>query len=137
MLYSGKIPKNWSGDGIVSFVGHHPSLLDFVMDAKSRGIPVVELSLVRADIDLPRVAADNEMIGRLAADHYPLEPRRSDTPSVPSTISRAFPRPRQRSTWGSRTLTRHHYKRWTALLPGTTSAVQYLETALGPMDFLC
>ena len=69
MVYSGKIPRNWRGDGIISFIGHHPSMLDFVLEAKSRGTPVVELSLVRADVDLPRVAADNQMIGRLAAEH--------------------------------------------------------------------
>ena len=36
----------------------------------SNPAPAVEISLVRDDIDLPRVAADNRQIGRLAAEHF-------------------------------------------------------------------
>jgi len=32
--------------------------------------PAVEISLVRADIEVPRVAADNQRIGKLAAGHF-------------------------------------------------------------------
>jgi LacI family transcriptional regulator len=67
MIYTGKIPIGWTGDGIISFLGHRADLVEFVLSSQ---LPTVELSLVRADIDLPRVAADNEMIGRLAAEHF-------------------------------------------------------------------
>jgi len=36
----------------------------------SSGLPAVEISMVRNEIELPRVEGDNEMIGRLAAEHF-------------------------------------------------------------------
>ncbi len=67
MVYTGKIPHRWRGDGIISFLGQRNDLVDFVLSAS---VPVVEISLVRSEIDLPRVEGDNELIGRMAAEHF-------------------------------------------------------------------
>jgi LacI family transcriptional regulator len=67
MIYSAKIPIGWRGDGILSFIGGRDDLADFII---SSGLPAVEISMVRNDIRLPRVEGDNEMIGRLAAEHF-------------------------------------------------------------------
>ncbi len=67
MIYSAKIPIGWRGDGILSFIGGRDDLADFIV---SSGLPAVEISMVRNDIRLPRVEGDNEMIGRLAAEHF-------------------------------------------------------------------
>ncbi len=67
MVYTGKIPLGWRGDGIISFIGHRDDLADFVMSSK---IPTVEISMVRNEIKLPRVEGDSAMIGRLAAEHF-------------------------------------------------------------------
>jgi LacI family transcriptional regulator len=67
MIYSADIPYGWRGDGILSFIGYRHGLAEFVL---SNPAPAVEISLVRDDIDLPRVAADNHRIGRLAAEHF-------------------------------------------------------------------
>jgi LacI family transcriptional regulator len=67
MIYTAKIPVGWRGDGIISFIGYRDDLAQFIL---SSGLPAVEISMVRNDINLPRVEGDNEMIGRLAAEHY-------------------------------------------------------------------
>ncbi len=67
MIYTARIPIGWRGDGIISFIGYRDDLADFVMSAP---MPKVEISLVRSDLNLPRVEGDSEMIGRLAADHF-------------------------------------------------------------------
>ncbi len=67
MIYTAKIPIGWRGDGIVSFIGDRDDLAEFIL---SSGLPAVEISKVRNDINLPRVEGDSEMIGRLAAEHF-------------------------------------------------------------------
>lgn len=67
MIYTAKIPVGWRGDGIVSFIGYRDDLAEFIL---SSGLPAVEISMVRNDINLPRVEGDSEMIGRLAAEHF-------------------------------------------------------------------
>jgi LacI family transcriptional regulator len=67
MIYTAKIPVGWRGDGIISFIGYRDDLAEFIL---SSGLPAVEISMVRNDIDLPRVEGDSEMIGRLAAEHF-------------------------------------------------------------------
>ena len=37
---------------------------------KKADVPVVDLSIWRDDIDLPRVVADNSAIGLLGAEHF-------------------------------------------------------------------
>jgi LacI family transcriptional regulator len=67
MIYTASIPYGWQGDGILSFIGHRDDLAEFIL---ANPAPAVEISLVRSDVDLPRVAADNRMIGRVAAEHF-------------------------------------------------------------------
>lgn len=67
MIYTASIPTGWRGDGILSFVGNRDDLAAFIL---ANPAPVVEISLVRSDLDLPRVAADNQGIGLLAAAHF-------------------------------------------------------------------
>jgi LacI family transcriptional regulator len=67
MIYTASIPYGWQGDGILSFIGHRNDLAEFIL---ANPAPAVEISLVRDDVDLPRVAADNHMIGRVAAEHF-------------------------------------------------------------------
>ena len=67
MIYTAKIPFGWRGDGIISFIGYRDDLAEFILTSK---LPTVEISMVRSDIDLPRLEGDNDMIGRLAAEHF-------------------------------------------------------------------
>jgi LacI family transcriptional regulator len=67
MIYTGKIPLGWRGDGILSFTGYRDDLAKFLLSSR---VPVVEMGLLRQDLGLPCVAGDNEMIGRLAAEHF-------------------------------------------------------------------
>ena len=67
MIYTGRIPYGWRGDGIVSFIGYRQDLADFVL---SSGLPTVEISSLRDDLPLPRIKGDHAKIGRMAADHF-------------------------------------------------------------------
>jgi LacI family transcriptional regulator len=67
MVYTAKIPVGWRGDGIISFIGYRDDLAEFVLGS---GLPVVEISMVRNEIQLPRVEGDSDMIGCLAAEHF-------------------------------------------------------------------
>jgi LacI family transcriptional regulator len=67
MIYTAKIPVGWRGDGILSFIGYRDDLAEFIL---SSGLPAVEISMVRNEIQLPRVEGDSDMIGRLAAEHF-------------------------------------------------------------------
>jgi LacI family transcriptional regulator len=67
MIYTAKIPIGWRGDGIISFIGYRDDLAEFILSSR---LPTVEISMVRNDINLPRVEGDGDMIGRLAAEHF-------------------------------------------------------------------
>ncbi|NQY31547.1 MAG: DNA-binding transcriptional regulator [Coraliomargarita sp.] len=62
-----QLPEHWQGDGIITSLNNSRQLEEFVLGAK---VPTVDLSIWREDIPLPRVAADNEAIGRLGAEHF-------------------------------------------------------------------
>jgi len=62
-----QLPDAWQGDGIIASLNHNKSLVAFVKKAQ---VPVVDLSIWRDDIDLPRVVADNSAIGQLGAEHF-------------------------------------------------------------------
>jgi LacI family transcriptional regulator len=66
IIYDATIPIGWRGDGILSFVVHWENLAKYVVSA---GVPVVEISSVRKDLEIPCVMEDNEAIGRLGAEH--------------------------------------------------------------------
>ena len=67
MVYTAKIPLGWRGDGIISYIGYRDDLAKFILSSK---LPAVEITKVRHDLGLPCVEGDNEMIGRLAAEHF-------------------------------------------------------------------
>lgn len=56
MIYTVSLPHGWQGDGILSFIGNRNDLAEFVL---ANPAPAVEISPVRADIDLPRAEADS------------------------------------------------------------------------------
>ncbi|WP_269523223.1 AraC family transcriptional regulator [Coraliomargarita parva] len=62
-----QLPEHWQGDGIITSMNNSRQLEDFILNAK---VPTVDLSIWREDIDLPRVAADNDEIGRVGAQHF-------------------------------------------------------------------
>lgn len=62
-----QLPEHWQGDGIITSLNNSRQLEDFVLGA---GVPTVDLSIWREEIELPRVAADNPAIGRLGAEHF-------------------------------------------------------------------
>ena len=62
-----QLPEHWQGDGIITSLNNSTTLEDFV---RSANVPVVDLSIWREDIKLPRVVADNAAIGRAGAEHF-------------------------------------------------------------------
>ena len=52
MMYTGRVPLGWRGDGILTILGYRKELADFV---KSAGVPTVAITLVNDEIPLPRV----------------------------------------------------------------------------------
>lgn len=62
-----KLPEHWKGDGIIASLNGSVPLEEFILKAD---VPVVDLSIWREDINLPRVVADNAAIGLLGAEHF-------------------------------------------------------------------
>lgn len=62
-----KLPEHWQGDGIITSLNASLPLEEFILQAE---VPVVDLSVWREDIQLPRVVADNTAIGLLGAEHF-------------------------------------------------------------------
>lgn len=67
MYTTGKVPKEWSGEGIVTLLGGRRDLSHFVRKAT---VPVVCLTLNEPGVPIPRVDFDNAVLGRLAAQHF-------------------------------------------------------------------
>jgi LacI family transcriptional regulator len=66
----GHHPLAWNGDGVIVTLRNDPSTCSHIAALIQRGIPVVDLTIQRPDIDVPRVVADHYAIGRLAAEHF-------------------------------------------------------------------
>ncbi|CAI8361135.1 MAG: Xylose operon regulatory protein [Opitutia bacterium UBA7350] len=66
LLKTFQFPVRWEGEGIITSLNQSQRLLSFIRRAK---LPTVDLSTWRSDIKCARVAADNEAIGRAAAEH--------------------------------------------------------------------
>jgi LacI family transcriptional regulator len=64
---TGILPHGWRGDGVLTTLNQNPHLLAFLRRLR---VPVVDLLIQRPDVALPRVAGDNEAIGRIAAEHF-------------------------------------------------------------------
>jgi len=67
MMYTGRVPLGWRGDGILTILGYRRELVDFI---KSAGVPTVAITLINDKVPLPRVEGDNVRIGQLAAEHF-------------------------------------------------------------------
>ncbi|TQV78821.1 helix-turn-helix domain-containing protein [Exilibacterium tricleocarpae] len=67
MAITGRPPGNWRGDGILALLTEDQEVVDYVLGAQ---VPFVDISVIRRDIAAPRVCADNNRIGSLAAEYY-------------------------------------------------------------------
>jgi len=67
MAYFGQLPHGWKGDGIITLLDVQEEIIDFVLVAR---VPVVDLSVIREDVPLPRVVGDHRLVGCLAAEHF-------------------------------------------------------------------
>lgn len=67
MLFDGM--RGWRGDGALVTLRDDPAVVALARRLRRRGIPVVDMTAERPDLDVPRVCVDNRAIGRLAAEH--------------------------------------------------------------------
>lgn len=65
-----RAPRGWDGDGAIVTLRGDPAVVRFAEGLAARGIPVVDLTLHRPDMALPRAIPDYEGAGRLAARHF-------------------------------------------------------------------
>ena len=63
-------PPVWRGDGMLVTLRTDAATADLVKRVRRNGMPVVDLTVNRPDIRLPRVTSDHAAIGRLAAEHF-------------------------------------------------------------------
>ena len=63
-------PLVWDGDGAITALRSDNATADAARRLARRGIPVVDITISRPDINLPRVVSDNVGIGRIAAEHF-------------------------------------------------------------------
>ena len=66
----GHTPLAWNGDGILATLRSDPVSFKSVSALMRRGIPLVDLTVSRPDVKVPRVTSDHAEIGRLAARHF-------------------------------------------------------------------
>ncbi len=66
----GHHPLAWNGDGVVAALRSDATSVATICKIKKRGIPVVDVTMSRPDIKVPRVTSDHVGIGRLAAEHF-------------------------------------------------------------------
>ncbi|MCR5751967.1 MAG: substrate-binding domain-containing protein [Kiritimatiellae bacterium] len=66
----GHRPLAWNGDGVVAALRSDATSVATILKIKKRGIPVVDITMSRPDINVPRVTSDHIGIGRLAAEHF-------------------------------------------------------------------
>ena len=60
----------WRGDGALVTLRTDAAMADCVKHLRRAGTPVVDLTINRPDIRLPRVTSDHAALGRLAAEHF-------------------------------------------------------------------
>ncbi|WP_370979339.1 substrate-binding domain-containing protein [Agaribacterium sp. ZY112] len=68
MTMSGRAPKHWQGDGIISLLTEEDEAC--ARWVEQAGTPFVDLSVIREDIPAARVSADHRAIGRTAAEYF-------------------------------------------------------------------
>ena len=62
--------SDWRGDGVLATLRGDPETTAFVRRLRRAKIPVVDLTIQRPDIKVPRVCLDNAAVGRVAAGHF-------------------------------------------------------------------
>ena len=60
----------WHGDGILATLRSDPVSFRNMEALMKRGIPLVDLTVSRPEVNVPRVVSDHVAIGRLAAKHF-------------------------------------------------------------------
>jgi LacI family transcriptional regulator len=65
-----RAPMGWAGDGALVTLRRDTAVVRFMEDLVRRGIPVVDLTMHRPDIAVPRAVPDYVGAGRLAARHF-------------------------------------------------------------------
>lgn len=60
----------WHGDGILATLRSDPVSFRNMEALMKRGIPLVDLTVSRPEVNVPRVISDHVSIGRLAAQHF-------------------------------------------------------------------
>ena len=63
-------PLAWNGDGVIATIRSDPVTFSCISRLMKRGVPVVDLTISRPDVAVPRVTSDHTLIGRLAAEHF-------------------------------------------------------------------
>ena len=66
----GHHPLAWHGDGIIATLRSDPKEWESIETLMRRGIPLVDLTVCRPEVRVPRVTSDHREIGRLAANHF-------------------------------------------------------------------
>lgn len=67
MAFTGRLPEGWRGDGIITVLDNREEVANFVQRAK---VPTVDLSVIRQDIEVPRVSGDHFAIGQTAGELF-------------------------------------------------------------------
>ncbi len=63
-------PLAWNGDGVIATIRSDPVTFSCISRLMKRGVPVVDLTISRPDVAVPRVTSDHTAVGRLAAEHF-------------------------------------------------------------------
>ena len=63
-------PLAWNGDGVIATIRSDPVTFSCISRLMKRGVPLVDLTISRPDVSVPRVTSDHTAIGRLAAEHF-------------------------------------------------------------------
>ena len=63
-------PLAWNGDGVIATIRSDPVTFSCISRLMKRGVPLVDLTISRPDVAVPRVTSDHTAIGRLAAEHF-------------------------------------------------------------------
>ena len=63
-------PLAWDGDGVIATLRRDPVTFKSISALMDRGIPVVDLTVNRPEVAVPRVTSDHVGIGRLSAMHF-------------------------------------------------------------------
>lgn len=66
----GHHPLAWDGDGVITALRSDEATAKAARRFIARGIPVVDVTVCRPEIKLPRVMSDHVQIGRMAAEHF-------------------------------------------------------------------